>query len=191
MKITKSKLRQIIQEELSSLSEQGLSSDPRTEGDPAAENTAIVLNVIMLGLEPYLSKIDDEEQGKKARTEYYDAAKDILDQNAPMTKSISDLILDIEREVAKQGTYSGAAPGSALLMFDEEVQATIERLGYAPDKIGAPSSQDVAGIALDKIDHVFIDRVKTEISDDDVRTRAEGIAQDLGFIRKSHEDQKG
>ena len=184
LKITKSRLQEIIQEELSSLSEQGLSSDPRTEAESESENMALVKDVIMLGLEAYTSgKLSKEDE-----REYGHAVQDILERNVPATQSISDLVREIELEGSRQGTDSGPLAGTPLSMFDEEVEAIIERLGYAPGKIGAPSSQDVAGIALDKIDHVFIDRVKTEISDDDVRTRAEGIAQDLGFIRKSHED---
>ena len=70
LKITKSKLRQIIQEELSSLSEQGLSSYRRTEAESESENMALVLDVIMLGLEAYtsgkLSKEDEREYGQDA-----------------------------------------------------------------------------------------------------------------------------
>ena len=174
MKITKSKLKQIIQEELSSLSEQGLSSYRRTEAESESENMALVKDVIMLGLEAYtsgkLSKEDEQEYGQDVQ--------DILERNVPITRSISDIVREIELQGSRQGTDSGPPPESPLSMFDEEVQDAIERLGYDASE-GAYSAQDVAGIALDTIDHVFIDRVKTEISD--YRARATGIAQDLGF----------
>ena len=173
LKITKSKLRQIIQEELSSLSE---TSDPRTEAESESENMALVKDVIMLGLEAYTSgKLSKEDE-----REYGYAVQDILERNVPATQSILALVREIELEGSRQGTDSGPLAGTPLSMFDEEVEAIINRFGYDASKVPL-SAQDIADIALDEIAPVFIDQVKTEISDDDVRTRATGIAQDLGF----------
>ena len=171
MKITASKLRQIIQEELSSLSE---TSDPRTEAESESENMALVKDVIMLGLEAYTSgKLSKEDE-----REYGHAVQDILERNVPATQSISDLVREIELQGSRQGSDSGPLAGTPLSMFDEEVEAIINRFGYDASKVPL-SAQDIADIALEEIGPDFIERVKTEISD--YRSRAIGIARDLGF----------
>jgi len=174
LKITKSKLRQIIQEELSSLSEQGLSSYRRTEAESESENMALVKDVIMLGLEAYtsgkLSKEDEQEYGQDVQ--------DILERNVAITRSISDIVREIELQGSRQGSDSGPLAGTPLSMFDEEVEAIINRFGYDASKVPL-SAQDIADIALEEIGPDFIERVKTEISD--YRSRAIGIARDLGF----------
>lgn len=174
MKISTSKLKQIIQEELTSLSEQGLSASRMSQGETESENMAIVKDIIMLGLEAYASG----KMSKEDEMEYGNDVQDVLERNVAVTKSIADIVREIELEGFRQDAEGGAPPGSALEEFDEEVLGAIERLGYDPQE-GAYSARDVAGVALDAIDPEIIERVKAEISD--YMSRATGIARDAGF----------
>ena len=186
MKITKSKLRQIIQEELSSLSEQGLSSYRRTEAESESENMALVKDVIMLGLEAYTSgKLSKEDE-----LEYGDDVQDILERNVAITRSISDIVREIEMQGSRQGTGSGAAPGSALDDFDEEMTEALKDFPVS-DAEGQVSAQEVArDIIMVKVGPEqyikrgrpsWVERAVEEHGEDFIMTRAVGTAKDFGY----------
>ena len=172
MKITASKLRQIIQEELSSLSE---ISYRRTEAESESENMALVKDVIMLGLEAYtsgkLSKEDEREYGQDVQ--------DILERNAPITRSISDIVREIELQGSRQGTDSGAAPGSALEEFDRVVQRELEEY-EGPRGLSAEEIVDDMIGSLFR-DSAFYKRALNDLPPPKLRTRAIGIAKDVGY----------
>jgi len=183
MKITAGQLRQMIQEELGSLSE---TSYRRTEAESESENMGLVLDVIMLGLEAYtsgkLSKEDEQEYGQDVQ--------DILERNVPMTKSIADIVREIELEGSRQGTDSGAAPGSALDDFDELMTKALEDFPVSAAE-GQVSAQEVArDIIMVKVGPEqytkrgrpsWVERAVEEYSEDFIMTRAVGTAKDFGY----------
>ena len=183
LKITKSKLRQIIQEELGSLPE---TSYRRSEADSESENMALVKDVIMLGLEAYTSgKLSKEDE-----LEYGDDVQDILERNVAITRSISDIVREIEMQGSRQGTDSGAAPGSALEDFDEAMLDELEAHPSNPVE-GQVSSREVArDIIMMKIGPEqytsrgrpsWVERAVEEHGEDFIMSRAMGTAQDFGY----------
>ena len=186
MKITKSKLRQIIQEELSSLSEQGLSSYRRTEAESESENMALVKDVIMLGLEAYTSgKLSKEDE-----LEYGDDVQDILERNVAITRSISDIVREIEMQGSRQGTGSGAAPGSALDDFDEDMTEALEDYPASPEEAQVSAKEVARDIIMVKVGPEqytkrgrpsWVERAVEEHGEDFIMTRAVGTAKDFGY----------
>jgi len=183
LKITKSKLRQIIQEELGSLFE---TSYRRSEADSESENMALVKDVIMLGLEAYTSgKLSKEDE-----LEYGDDVQDILERNVAITRSISDIVREIELQGSRQGTDSGAAPGSALEDFDQEMIDALENYPASPTE-GQVSSREVArDIIMVKVGPEqytmrgrpsWVERAVEEHGEDFIMSRAMGTAQDFGY----------
>ena len=186
MKIAASKLKQIIQEELSSLTEQGLSAFRMSQGESESENMALVKDVIMLGLEAYTSgKLSKEDE-----LEYGDDVQDVLERNVAVTKSISDIVREIELQGSRQGSGSGAAPGSALDDFDEEMTEALEDFPVSAAE-GQLSAQDVArDIVMVKVGPEeytrrgrpsWVESAVEEHGEDFIMTRAVGTAKDFGY----------
>ena len=186
MKITTSKLKQIIQEELTSLSEQGLSASRISQGETESENMALVLDVIMLGLEAYTSG----KMSKEDELEYSDDVQSVLERNVPVTKSIADIVREIEMQGSRQGTGSGAPPGSPLDDFDEEMEEALEDYPASPAE-GQVSAQEVArDIIMVKVGPEqytkrgrpsWVERAVEEHGEDFIMTRAVGTAKDFGY----------
>ena len=186
MNVTKLKLKQIIQEELTSLSEQGLSASRMSQGETESENMAIVKDIIMLGLEAYTSG----KMSKEDELEYGDDVQSVLERNVPMTKSIADIVREIDQQGGRQGSGSGAPPGSALDDFDEEMEEALEDYPASPEEAQV-SARDVArDIIMVKVGPEtytkrgrpsWVERAVEEHGEDFIMTRAVGTAKDFGY----------
>jgi len=186
LNITKLKLKQIIQEELTSLSEQGLSASRISQGETESENMALVLDVIMLGLEAYTSgKLSKEDE-----LEYSDDVQSVLERNVPVTKSIADIVREIEMQGSRQGAGSGAAPGSALDDFDEEMTEALEDFPTSPEEAQVSAKEIARDIIMVKVgpeQHTkrgrpsWVERAVEEHGEDFIMTRAVGTAKDFGY----------
>jgi hypothetical protein len=186
MKIATGKLKQIIQEELTSLTEQGLSASRMSQGDNESENMALVLDVIMLGLEAYTSG----KMSKEDELEYSDDVQSVLERNVPVTKSIADIVRELELEGSRQGSGSGAPPGSPLDDFDEAVEEALEDFPVSAAE-GQVSAKEVArDIIMVKVGPEqytkrgrpsWVEKAVKEHGEDFIMTRAVGAAKDFGY----------
>jgi len=186
MKIAAGKLKQIIQEELSSLAEQGLSASDMAKAEIKAENTAIVKDIIMLGLEAYTSG----KMKRQDELEYGDDVQRVLELNAAVTKSIADIVREIEQEADRQGTGSGAPPGSPLDDFDKEMDEALKDFPVSAAE-GQLSARDVArDIIMVKVGPEqytnrgrpsWVENAVKAHSEDFIMTRAVGTAKDFGY----------
>ena len=186
MKIAASKLKQIIQEELTSLSEQGLSAFRMSQGESESENMAIVKDIIMLGLEAYTSG----KMKRQDELEYGDDVQDVLERNVAVTKSIADIVREIEQQADRQGAGSGAPPGSPLEDFDEEMDEALKDFPVSAAE-GQLSARDVArDIIMVKVGPEqytkrgrpsWVERAVEEHGEDFIMTRAVGTAKDFGY----------
>ena len=186
MNITKLKLKQIIQEELTSLTEQGLSASRMSQGDTESENMALVLDVIMLGLEAYTSG----KMSKEDELEYSDDVQSVLERNVPVTKSIADIVRELELEGSRQGSGSGAPPGSPLDDFDEAVEQALEEYEASPEEAQVSAQEVARDIIMVKVGPEqytkrgrpsWVEKAVKEHGEDFIMTRAVGAAKDFGY----------
>ena len=186
MKITAGQLKQIIKEELSSLDEQGLSAFRMSQGESESENMAIVKDIIMLGLEAYTSgKMEREDE-----LEYGDDVQGVLERNVAVTKSIADIVREIEQEAGRQGAGSGAPPGSPLDDFDEEMEEALEDYPASPEEAQVSAQEVARDIIMVKVGPEqytkrgrpsWVERAVEEHGEDFIMTRAVGTAKDFGY----------
>lgn len=186
MKISTSKLKQIIQEELTSLSEQGLSASDMSQGEIESENMAIVKDIIMLGLEAYTSG----KMSKEDEMEYGNDVQDVLERNVAVTKSVADIFREIEQEADRQGGEGGAPPGSPLDDFDEEMEEALEDYPASPEEAQVSAKEVARDIIMVKVGPEqytkrgrpsWVERAVEEHGEDFIMTRAVGTAKDFGY----------
>ena len=188
MKITASKLKQIIQEELSSLTEQGLSASDMAEAEIESQNMAIVKDIIIVGLAKLYGKGGKLE--KEDGLEYGDDVQRVLELNVAVTKSIADIVREIEQEADRQGTGSGAPPGSPLEDFDKEMMEALKDYPVSAAE-GQLSARDVArDIIMVKVGPEeytrkgrpsWVENAVKAHSENFIMTRAVGTAKDFGY----------
>ena len=186
MKISTSKLKQIIQEELTSLSEQGLSASDMAQDGIESQNMAIVKDIIMVGLTKLYGtdgKLDDEE-------EYGNDIQGVLEINPAVTKSIADIVQELELELTRQGSGSGAPPGSPLDDFDEEMEEALKDYPASPEEAQVSAKEVARDIIMVKVGPEqytkrgrpsWVERAVEEHGEDFIMTRAVGTAKDFGY----------
>ena len=186
MKIAASKLKQIIQEELTSLTEQGLSASRMSQGEIESQNMGIVKDIIMLGLEAYTSG----KMKRQDELEYGDDVQRVLELNVAVTKSIADIVREIEQQAGRQGTGSGAPPGSPLDDFDEEMEEALEDYPASPEEAQVSAKEVARDIIMVKVGPEqytkrgrpsWVERAVEEHGEDFIMTRAVGTAKDFGY----------